>query len=218
MANNPPSNIRQSSTPNTSTAAMSYGTDGTNISTPLEEPNSNTSLITPTDIQKNVSIQVPRTKIFATKFITKWNFQLRPKGRVDKFCIETIIAGLLKSIVKVHPQAWLKSWNTEDAPPVYSLATIPKTDDDMNLYVENPHTTSAGNFRRLYGRITLVSSLPAETIKYDPDFGTWIQEKGLFLDRSELENTRPKCIGLFDKTFATSSKIHYFTAYLKKTQ
>lgn len=176
------------------------------------QPSAN--LIITNVIATTVAAPAPKTKIFATKYVTKWNFQIRPSGQVDKFCIATILGGLIISIVRADPEAWLKSWNTENAPPIYSTATIPKTDDDMIMYIKNPHTTSAGKFGRLYGRITMVSSIPAETIKYNQDFGVWIREKGLFLDRSKLQTARPKCIGLFDKNFATEAKIPWFTAYL----
>lgn len=208
------SNTVQGTNLGTNNGFIGYGTDNNtqDLSVTITQPRSN--LISTNVVATTVVNQAPTTKIFATKYVTKWNFQLRPSGRVDKFCIATILDKMIISIVKVDPTAYLKSWNTENAAPIYSTATIPKTDDDMNMYIENPYTTSAEKFGRLYGRITMVSSIPAVEIKHNQDFGVWIREKGLFLDRSELQTTKPKYIGIFDKNFATEAKIPWFTAYL----
>lgn len=90
------------------------------------------------------------------------------------------------------------------------------TDEDMEKYVEDPHTSNAGDHGRFYGRITFMTAIPFEKIKYHQSFNCWVRHVGVFLDKSELQTPRPKSLGFFTYELAHYNRTHFFAGFLKK--
>lgn len=114
------------------------------------------------------------------------------------------------AVRSVDPTAYIASWNNGSNQRIWSTATVPTTDEEMNNFVEDPHTSSVGTFGRLYGRLRFMTSMSLSSIKQNPDFGNWIRTQGLFLEASEIPCTRPRLLGFFDRTLPHTSRIHIF--------
>lgn len=167
----------------------------------------------------NIPTPAPATieqRIFTTQFESKWNFQLRPNTQVNQFQIEGILVGLISAMQDVDPIAWLKSWNTPNADKVYLRESLPTSDEGISLYVENPDTTPVGTHGQLCCQFTFVTRIKLEKIKQDRGFSAWMYEQGLFLDLRGLRTTRPKQIGISNKTLPHVTPIHLFNTILRQ--
>lgn len=148
---------------------------------------------------------------------SKWLFEFLPKEQVDRFKIDSIVGCLATAVRMVDPKAYIVSWDNTSKKRIWSKETVPKTDAEMEHFVEDPHTSSVGTFGRLYGRLRFITSMKLMDIKLNPEFAAWIRAQGLFLDSSEIPNTRPKLIGFFDRKLPHTSRIDVFKGFLKKT-
>lgn len=152
---------------------------------------------------------------FATTYDSKWSFEYHPKSTVHKFEVDFILGSLIEEVRKVDPKAYIKSWNDSNPAKLWSQETFPQTDKEMESYVEDPHTTSAGKFGKLYGRFGVVTDITLDIIKADDTFATWIRSYGLFIDISDIPSTRPTLIGFFNGKVPHATRIGMFTGFLK---
>lgn len=147
---------------------------------------------------------------------SKWILEIRPSNAIAEFNIEEILGGLIVAVTSIDSFAYIKPWYDDQAPHINTRAAIPQTDEEMEKYVEDPHTVNAGTHGKFYCRITMASSIPFEKIKYHESFSRWVRHVGVFLDRSELETARPNSIGFFTYKLPHWSRTHFFAGFLKK--
>lgn len=146
-----------------------------------------------------------------------WLFEFKLKSKVDQFKIDAIMGCLATALRSVDSTACIASWNNLSQETIWSVATVPKTDEEMMNFVEDPHTSKVGIHGRLYGRLRILSSMTLAEFKQNQDFGNWIRAEGLFLDISEIPCTRPKMLGFFDRKLPHASRIDIFKGFLQST-
>lgn len=199
-------------------------TNNSPASVPVPEPE--TATIPTKNTPVPVPVQIPQpgpatnhTSVGRNKNIneSKRNVQLRPTKAIDEFCIADILSGIIQQMRQIDPSAYIKSHNKSNAPHIDSHETIPTDDDTMSWYVEDPHTVPIGDHGRLYCRLTFVTNMKFEAIKNNKKFRLWILQEGLFFDRSELQTTRPKQVGFFDKGLPHSTRLAFFNSMLEQT-
>lgn len=132
---------------------------------------------------------------------------------MDGYCIKSIIGNLVTDLRKADPTAYITSWNSSNSNKIWSHDTVPPTEESMDSYVEDPHTSKVSKFGRLYGRFCVVTNMVLHDIKQDRKFSAWIRDHSIFLDLSEIPSTRPKIIGFFDRKMPHGTRIDIFQGY-----
>ena len=148
--------------------------------------------------------------------ISQYNIEVKPKEETAEFQIETIFSNLLSIMLAVDSSAAIISNTNPDAPKITTVAQIPTDAAEMQHYVEDPRTSSSGDYGKLSARLTFSTSIPFPKIKRDAQFATWIRKVGLYFDKSELPTTRTKYIGFFDKKLPHGTRIPFFTHLVNK--
>lgn len=150
-------------------------------------------------------------------YISKYTIQFKPKESIDVFNIEDIVGNILQNIQDVDWKAALISGTDPSAPSITTVDQIPTDELQMQKYIEDPRTSSTGEHGKLTFRLTFNTSIPFANIKKNHRFAAWIRRVGLFFDLSELNATRVKYLGFFDKNLPHSTRIPFFTSLLRKT-
>jgi hypothetical protein len=148
--------------------------------------------------------------------IIQYNIQVKPQTVTAEFQIELIIRSLLSTMQDVDLTAAILFHTDKSAPNLVHNDMIPTTDSEMSKYVEDPCASSSGVHGKLSARLTFQTTMTFPAIKRDAKVSAWIQQYGLFFDKSELRTTRTTYIGFFDKKLPHGTRIPIFTSLLNK--